>query len=754
MTKEVFDQQFALSLRRLEELWQRVDELPKQPSQVWQQVDELPEKQQELLKESLEDLSLSLQDLQIAAEELRQHNEELAESRMIIEAERRRYQELFDFAPDGYLVTTQDGTILEANKTAAQLFNVSSERLVGKPLIVCVDPEERRNFYSQLRQLQKGESIKNWQVQLRRWRGSCFEASFTVAPVRGSQGKVVGLRWQLQDVTPPQNGNSTGQQSTRLFCSMFENAAIGMALLDNQGRVIKINRALQEMLGYSSEQLQRVLPELLNLDKAGVESAMFQQLMTGKRCSYQWEKRFLAENTPIQWGRLTISRVQGTHVESTFAFCTLEDVTELHQLKAAQEQAIKQQQAIQQQQVIQHLEASYQEQTAASNQLVETEPQQLAPLVEHIGRILNDILSSTPEFFLIYDRTGKNIYVNRAAAQALGLAQSDFISNTWQQLELPAEIMERLDAQRAAVFATGQPITDEASFPTVDGIRDYDYTISPISDINNNPDAVVVTIRDITEQKRAAVAASEALAKEEEFSALKSHFSYFVSVVVQELRNPLNNIFACTKLLENNTQPGADEKQLNYLHLIQVNVRRINQLLNNLLFIRKIEAKELRLNPASLDLTEFCGELTEDLQQGVGFQHKLSFIHQGQCSNVCMDKKLLRHLFTNLLLNAIKYSPEGSEIKMELVCQEEQAIFHIQDSGIGIPQKDQEFLFKRLHRGSNVGTVPGSGLGLLIIKQCVDLQGGEISVESEENVGTTFTVRLPLNWRQEGLNSK
>lgn len=744
MTKEVFDQQFALSLRRLEELWQRVDELPKQRSEVWQQVDEFPEKQQERLKESLEDLSLSLQDLQIAVEELRQQNEELAESRMLVDAERRRYQELFDFAPDGYLVTTQEGTILEANKTAAQLLNVSSGRLVGKPLVVCVTPEERRNFYSQLRQLQSGKSIKNWQVQLRRWRGSCFEASFTVTPVRGSQGKVVGLRWQMQDLTPTQNGSSTEPQNTRLFCSMFENAAIGIALLDNQGRVIKINRALQEMLGYPSEELQRVLPELLNLDKAGVESAMFQQLMTGKRCSYQWEKRFVAPNTPMQWGRLTVSRVQGSHVESTFAFCTLENVTELHQLKAAQEQTIKQQQAIKQ------LEASYQEHTPTSSQLVETEPQQLAPLVEHIGKILNDILSSTPEFFLIYDRTGKNIYVNRSAAQALGLAQSDFISNTWQQLELPAEIMERLDAQRAAVFATGQPITDEASFSTVDGIRDYDYTISPISDINNNPDAVVVTIRDITEQKRAAVAASEALAKEEEFSALKTHFSYFVSVVVQELRNPLNNIFACTKLLENNAPPGADEKQLNYLQLIQVNVRRINQLLNNLLFIRKVEARELRLNPASIELTEFCSELTEDLQQGVGFQHKLSFIHQGQCSNACMDKKLLRHLLTNLLLNAIKYSPEKSEIKMELVCQEEQAIFHIQDSGIGIPQKDQEFLFKTLHRGSNVGTVPGSGLGLLIIKQCVDLQGGEISVESQEGVGTTFTVRLPLNLRQEG----
>jgi PAS domain S-box-containing protein len=358
---------------------------------------------------------------------------------------------------------------------------------------------------------------------------------------------------------------------------------------------------------------------------------------------------------------------------------------------------------------------------------------------------LNDILSSTSEFFFVCDRTGKYIYVNRAAAHALGFTQSDLISKTWQQLDLPAEVMERLDAQRATVFATGQAIADEASFPTVDGIRDYEYTMTPISDINNKPEAVVVTIRDITEQKLAAVAMSEALAKEDELNTLQSHFSYFVSVVVRELRNPLNNIFACTKLIETNAHPEADEKLLYYLQLIQANVRRINQLLHNLLLIKKLEAKELSLNPALLNLTEFCRELTEDVQHGAGFLHQLSFISEGHEADVCMDKKLLRHLLTNLLLNAIKSSPEGSEVKMELICQEEQVVFHIQDSGSGISPEDQELLFKAFHRGSSLGSVAASSLGLFVVKQCVELQGGEIFVASEGSVGTTFTVTLPLH---------
>jgi PAS domain S-box-containing protein len=722
-----------------------VDELPKPSSaQLWQDADEVPEKPQEHLMQSLEELSLSLQELQVAAEELRQQNEALAESRKAVDQERQHYKELFEFAPDGYLVTDKESAILEVNQTAAQLLNVSSERLVGKPLVVFVAPEERRDFYSQLRQFQKGEPIKNWQVQLQRWRGASFRVSFTVAPLKNSQGEVVGLRWQLQDLTSPKK-ESPQKQSDRLFRAMFENSAVGIALLDSQGRLLKSNRVLQETLGYSEQELQTSFSQLLNLDEPGMESAMFQQLLAGRRRSYQLEKRLSNPDRSMQWGRLTFSLVRGTQSEPPLATCMLEDITALRQLKAEQQHAIEYQEAIKQQQATKKLELSLQEQKNSLNQLLETPNQQMAPLLEQLGKILNDILSSTSEFFFVCDRTGKYIYVNRAAAQALGLNQSDFISKTWQQLELPAEVMERLDAQRAIVLATGVAIADEASFPTKDGIRDYEYTMTPITDTNHKPEAVVVTVRDITEQKLAAVAISEALAKEEEFSTLQSHFSYFVSVVVRELRNPLNNIFACTKLIESNAQPEADEKLLYYLQLIQSNVRRINQLLHNLLLIKKLETKELSLNPALLNLTEFCRELTEDVQQGAGFLHQLSFISECHGADVCMDKKLLRHLLTNLLLNAIKSSPEGSEVKMELICQEEQVVFHIQDSGSGLSPEDQELLFKTFHRDSPLGTVAASSLGLLVVKQCVELQGGEIFVASDGSVGTTFTVTLPLH---------
>jgi len=736
MNELIFDQQLALSLQRLEELWQQIDELPPDPTR--RRTEALPTQPQHLLKESLEGLSVSLQELQVAAESLRQEKEELALSLSTEAAERQRYQELFKLAPDGYLVTTKDGTITQANQTVAQLLNIAPDRLITKPLVVFVDPQARRDFYAKLSQLQKGESIKNWQIQLQRWRDAFFKVSCTVTPIQDSENQVVGLRWQLQDLTPSQE-TETNQQHEALFRAMFENAAMGIVLLDGQGNVIKSNHALEEMLGYSSQDLETVLPQWLNLDKSGIESVSFQQLIAGKRRCYQREKCYNAPDKSMRWGRLTYSLVQGVGNQPAFATCMLEDITELHQLKTTQQEAVKQELALKQ------LALKPSSEQTNSIERLEAEPQQIAALVEQLGKMLNDILSSTPEFFFVYDATGKYIYVNRSAAQALGLTQSDFISKTWQQLKLPAEFMERLDAQRANVFNTGQPITDEASFATVEGIRDYEYTISPLSDVGSHPEAVVVTVRDISEQKRAAVATSEAMAKEEEFSTLKSHFSYFASVITQELRNPLNNIFACTKLIENNTQPETDEKTLSYLHLIQVNVRRMNQLLNDLLLIKKVEANELQLNPSLLNLTQFCQDLTEELQQGAAARHKITFTSQEQCSAVNLDKKLLRHILTNLLLNAIKYSPEGGEVKLDVSCEEKQVILRIQDSGSDIPQADQELLFKMFNQNGKVGVVAGSGLGLLIVKQCIDLQGGEIAVESTTGVGTTLTVTLPLH---------
>ena len=113
------------------------------------------------------------------------------------------------------------------------------------------------------------------------------------------------------------------------------------------------------------------------------------------------------------------------------------------------------------------------------------------------------------------------------------------------------------------------------------------------------------------------------------------------------------------------------------------------------------------------------------------------------CFTACMDEKILRHILYNLFSNAIKYSPNADRVVFNLICQPKQAIFSIQDFGIGIPVKDQEQLFDSFHRADNVGSIPGTGLGLPIVKRSVDLHSGTIMMTSQIEEGSTFTVTLP-----------
>ncbi len=189
MTADDFTKQIESVYERAGKLYERageVDWLHQQP---------------QLLVDSIEELRAALEELHVAEEELRQQNQELVATRQMVEAERQRYQELFEFAPDGYLVTDIEGNIWEANLAAATLLNVSQRFLVGKPLAIFISEAERRSFRSQISRLRESDQLHESNVLLRPRDREPFAAAITVAAVRDQQGKPSALRWMLRDVT-------------------------------------------------------------------------------------------------------------------------------------------------------------------------------------------------------------------------------------------------------------------------------------------------------------------------------------------------------------------------------------------------------------------------------------------------------------------------------------------------------------------------------------------------------------------------
>ncbi|NMG21510.1 hybrid sensor histidine kinase/response regulator [Brasilonema bromeliae] len=239
--------------------------------------------------------------------------------------------------------------------------------------------------------------------------------------------------------------------------------------------------------------------------------------------------------------------------------------------------------------------------------------------------------------------------------------------------------------------------------------------------------------------RRLSLQLETALKQERE---LKEQKSRFISMVSHEFRNPLNTIAGFTRLLEQDKL--SQEKRADFFQRIQAAVRRMVALLDDVLILSKSEANHLTYNPIRLAIEPFCRKLIEEIKFSISTGHTIDFNCEDECFTVYIDEAVVRHVLTNLLSNAIKYSPPDSTVGLKLQCQSETVIFQVQDQGVGIAPADQQRLFESFFRASNVGNIPGTGLGLAIVKQVVERYGGTITVKSEMNVGTTFTVALPI----------
>lgn len=217
----------------------------------------------------------------------------------------------------------------------------------------------------------------------------------------------------------------------------------------------------------------------------------------------------------------------------------------------------------------------------------------------------------------------------------------------------------------------------------------------------------------------------------------------FVSMASHDLRSPLTAILLSARLLEQYSDKLPPEKKRKHFSIIEERVRYMTQMLDDLLVLSRADVGKLEFNPSPVDLDVFCGKLFDEIQLSASNKHTLAYTRDGECQLPCLDAKLLQHILTNLLTNAIKYSPEGGTVSLEVSCPNGEVIFRVKDQGIGIPPEDLTRLFESFQRASNVGKIPGTGLGLSIVKQCVDLHGGQVAVESEVGAGTTFIVTLP-----------
>ncbi len=232
------------------------------------------------------------------------------------------------------------------------------------------------------------------------------------------------------------------------------------------------------------------------------------------------------------------------------------------------------------------------------------------------------------------------------------------------------------------------------------------------------------------------------LEREQELNELKSRF---FSMTSHDVRVPLSSILSAAELIEHYGHNFSREKTVRLVQKVQVAVKKIVTLLEDATTVIKEMGINLAVNSQNVDIPKLCKNVIGELESFASQNHSIDFQVTGDFSDTCLDEKLLSYIITNLLENAIKYSPNGGKIFLEISNENNVAVFRIQDEGIGIPDSEQALLFDYSQRGSNVGNITGTGIGLAVVKNCVDLQGGSISLQSKVGVGTTFTVEIPSN---------
>lgn len=359
--------------------------------------------------------------------------------------------------------------------------------------------------------------------------------------------------------------------------------------------------------------------------------------------------------------------------------------------------------------------------------------------------------------FILDGETGTILHVNQITELYFGYTQQEIIGQHLSILLIKteeAEILARFRSSEEVFISQDLRHRDGSTIP-------MDLTAKVIPWEHDR--AILVTLRDATvrrklqEQKLEAELLRIQLQQERTLSEFKQNFLARVS---HDFRTPLSVILSSNKLLELYDDRITIEKRQTHRERISQQVGFMVELLDDVIALDESQTGQLALNPQETHIATFCCQIYDNIMENQGQGHKVDFDCETVVDYRIIDQKLVNRILSNLVSNAVKYSPDGGKVHLHITYDQDESeiIFQVSDEGIGIPEADLAELFEPFHRAGNIGKIRGNGLGLAIVHDSVQLHNGRIDVESTVGQGTTFTVRLPeilmLNSGQQHPNHK
>jgi PAS domain S-box-containing protein len=636
----------------------------------------------------------------------------VAERTAALTTSEARFRALVEHAPEAIVVFDGDtGRFLFGNDHARALYGVPIEKLAElTPADVSPEfqPNGRRSgeFAREIMDeaLAGGTAVFEWIHQQPDGKLIPTEVRLLRLPAEGQNL----IRASITDNTERKRAERALRESEQKFRALFEGSSHGVVLHD-ENQILEVNPAAvrimgcqhpQELLGkHPSETSPPFQPN--GESSAELGRRHIQECLDNGSARFEWMSRTPhGKEVPLE---VALTRIQWSGRQVIQALIT--DIAERQRAQAA---------------------------------LAESEAR------------FSAAFQASPAFIGILRMSDeKYVLANDAYLNWLGYPREEVLGRTCVELGLWENLAER-DSILQDIRTVGSIRQRECRWKNRRGERFTILLSAETIKLSETPHLLSMAL-DITQRKRAEEDLLKTLEREKELGQLKSNF---VSMVSHEFRTPLGIIQSSAELLRDFYQEMPASEREEQLESITRNTRRMAGMMEEILALSRLEAGKLQFQPAALDLSAFCRRVLDEVLSATNRRCKIELVLGSMPEQAQADERLLNHIFTNLLSNAVKYSEPGSAVHFAVGRDGPDAVCTIRDQGIGIPEDDQQYMFKAFHRGSNVGTRPGTGLGLLLVKRCADLHGGKVTLNSKEGEGTAVTVRLHLFERNHEENTR
>ncbi|MEG4088477.1 PAS domain-containing protein [Microcoleus sp. Pol12B4] len=574
------------------------------------------------------------------------------------------------------------------------------------------------------------------------------------------------LNWELQpEILDRQNTQKALRKSEALLQAILDNSTAVIYIKDADGKYLLTNRHFDNLFDIAKEQITgKTDGDIFPQDKAAVLR--------------ENDLKVLESSSPITLEEI-IPQDDGPHtyISLKFPLCNSEgkayavgtistDVSDrklaeltLEKAKAELEIEVEQRTLF-----LKQANELLRFELAARVRGAITVRQMTAQVARH-ARTVDGILGASLDLIFLVDRSGKYTYVSRTAAQAAGMNPREMIGKTWQELGWSPTIMQRVHQECHSIFATAEPKKGEVIVPTASwGTRDYEYILSPVCATDGSVEAVVATLRDITERKDAEEAWQ--LAKEAAELANRAK-SAFLANMSHELRTPLNAIIGYSDMLVEDAEELGNLEVVSDLDKIRIAGKHLLHLIDDILDISKIEADKMEIYLESFDVGGLIEEVVTTIKPLMDKNgNTLEVLISDNSGAMHGDLMKVRQVMLNLLSNGAKFCAKGrivltveritsEELKNKyqprvaqmLILDADFLIFRVTDTGIGMTPEQQERLFQPFTQADNSTTrrYGGTGLGLTISQRFCQMMGGDIEVTSELDCGSSFTAFLPAS---------